>query len=663
MIRSRLTIGKKITLGFAALIGLLAIVAGVSRYALVTSGQKFQLFSASAAESHTASALETAMTALKVQVNEFLASGSAESIAAYTVAQKDLQGQIAQAEKLIDDPARAKQMAAAKELLARYDATFQSLVKNHAARTNIEETVIGPKGTFVKDTLQEMMADARNQGDMNAAFRIANALRSFFECGTQVSSFLNTSKPEFVASARSSLQFVTKQIEILQKDQAEMEKLDASLKDEAKTARLVALAEAAAAYGAGLDKLVESKTARDQMIRDGINKIAPEFTATLAQLSRSLADYQQQIGEMARAAQRQNELLVFGITIAGIIIALVAGWFVITGTTRPIRAIAVHLASEADRTKQSAAQVASAAQTMADGASQQASALEESSSALHEMSSTTARNSENAQNAKQLAQEARNTADAGASDIEQLKISMGAIQASSNEISKIIKTIDEIAFQTNILALNAAVEAARAGEAGAGFAVVAEEVRSLAQRCAAAARETSEKISDSTEKSTHGARVSEKVASNLSAIVERIRRLDGMVAEIAEASAEQSKGITQVSEAVNGIDRITQSNAALSQQSASSAEEMQTQAEAVRAAVAELMSMVQGDSALATAAEEAPAPAAAPAKAIRAKAAAPKPVPASRVVTPAVSGGNGHPRAGNGAPKGSSLDDFFTDAG
>ncbi len=597
MIRSRLTIGKKITLGFAALIGLLATVAGVSRYALQLVGHKFHLFSESAAELSAAASLETAMTALKVHVNDFLARGSAESVTAYQAAQKSLQDEIGRAEKQITDPERARQIANAKALLVRYDQAFQTLVENQATRTSIEDSVIGPRGTFIKDTLQQSMADARTQGDMNAAFRIANALRSFFECGTQMSSFLTTSKEEYATAARASVQFVGKQVEILQKDQVEMEKLDASLKDEAKTARLVALAEAVTAYGAGLDRIVESKRTRDRLVQEGINRIAPEFTATLSQVSHSLAVYQQTIDEMVRTSQQRSEVLVFAIAIGGILIGLAAGWIVIRGTTRPIHAIALHLASEADRTGESATQVAGAAHTMAKGASEQAASLQESGSALHEISSTTARNSESAQSAKQLAREARDTADAGAADVEQMKSSMRAIQNSSGEISKIIKTIDEIAFQTNILALNAAVEAARAGEAGAGFAVVAEEVRSLAQRCAAAARETGVKISDSTEKSAQGARISEKVAVNLTAIVERIRRLDEMVAEIAQASQEQSEGLAQVSRAVAGIDQITQSNAAMSQQSAAAAEEMQTQAEAVRSAVAELMGMVEGGSA------------------------------------------------------------------
>jgi methyl-accepting chemotaxis protein len=210
------------------------------------------------------------------------------------------------------------------------------------------------------------------------------------------------------------------------------------------------------------------------------------------------------------------------------------------------------------------------------------------------MASMTQRNSENAQNAKALANQARSTADAGAAEMEQMKAAMNAIKGSSVEISKIIKTIDEIAFQTNILALNAAVEAARAGEAGLGFAVVADEVRNLAQRSAQAARETAEKISASTEKSEQGVRISEKMAVNLSAIVEKTRQLDERIAEIAQSSHEQSEGIGQLNSAVASMDKITQDNAALAQQSAAASEELKSQAGQVRLAVDALMQMVQG---------------------------------------------------------------------
>jgi methyl-accepting chemotaxis protein len=629
-----LTVGKKITLGFVVIIGLLAVISGVARYALNAAEKKFQLFSASATESHTAATLETAMMALKVQVNDFLASGSAESSQAYQAAHKELLEEMTLADKYIVEPARAKQIAAAKDLLNRYHQTYLALVENNSQRRQLEDGILAPKGKEMKDTLQTLMTEAKAQGDMNSAFRVANALRAFFECGTQVGTFLKTSAKE------------------------DAQKLDATLKDDAKTARLVSLRQAALAYGGAIEKIVASKRERDSLIADGINKIAPEFTATIAEVSRSVHDYQQEIEVAARASQQRNEILVFSIAVVGLLFGLTAAWVVTRGVTRPIRAIALHLASESEKTQESATQVAQAALTMADGASQQAASLEETSSALHEIASMTSRNSENAQNAKRLAQEARQTADAGATDVEQMKVSMGAIQASSNEISKIIKTIDEIAFQTNILALNAAVEAARAGEAGLGFAVVADEVRSLAQRCAAAARETSDKISDSAEKSTQGARVSEKVAANLSAIGERIRRLDEMVAEIAQASHEQSKGITQVGESVNGIDKITQSNAALSQQSSASAEELKLQASEVRHAVGELMSLVEKSPSAATgrpAAAARPAPAR-PARGNGGSHGGHPAAPRAPVAAAQPAGRQGH-----GAPKGTKADDYFDD--
>ncbi len=652
-----ITIGKKITFGFAVVCVLLCFVAGLAYLALGASGRKLKLYSTSAQESFAAASLEGAMTSLKLQVNEYLATGSAESAAAYEKARAALNTQLVEAEQLIVDPERARQITEAKHLLASYHQAFQELIKNQQARTALENDVLNPQSETLSAGLQKLLESAKGSGDMNAAFQLSNALKAFFECSSRVNSYMLTSKPEYVTAARDALTVTTKSIQRMEKDQIDMEKLDESMKDEAKKALYVSLMQVASAYRTGLDQIVETKKARDQIVSAQLNRIAPQFTAALGKVRESVHTFQIELETKVGEEQRRTETIVFGTTIGGLIAGLVVAWFVTRSVTTPIAQIAERLAAESDKTGASAMQVAQASHTMADGASQQAASLEETSSSLTEMASMTARSSENAQNAKALANDARQTADAGAADMEQMKTAMQAIQSSSTEIAKIIKTIDEIAFQTNILALNAAVEAARAGEAGLGFAVVADEVRSLAQRAAAAAHETAGKIADSTEKSAQGARLSERMAGNLSAIVERIRKLDERIGEIAQASKEQSEGISQINSAVTNMDKITQGNAALSEESAAAASEMQSQAQEVRQAVGELMRMITGggeaqvDHASVGERCELPAASRQPKAAVRTNGQRPSRAPASR------------PIFADAAPKSSSSESFFDDMG
>jgi methyl-accepting chemotaxis protein len=208
------------------------------------------------------------------------------------------------------------------------------------------------------------------------------------------------------------------------------------------------------------------------------------------------------------------------------------------------------------------------------------------------MSSMTKRNAENAQKANDLAKQARQAADKGAADMQTMNAAMEALQVSSDDIAKIIKTIDEIAFQTNILALNAAVEAARAGEAGMGFAVVADEVRNLAQRSAQAAKETAAKIEGAIDKTAQGVGISGQVTQTLNEIVIKARLVDELVAEVANASREQTSGITQINTAVGQMDKVTQSNAANAEESAAAAEELNSQAVVMKQAVGELIRLV-----------------------------------------------------------------------
>ncbi len=231
-------------------------------------------------------------------------------------------------------------------------------------------------------------------------------------------------------------------------------------------------------------------------------------------------------------------------------------------------------------------EVSNSSQALSQGATESAAALEEISASMTELASQTTTNAENANQANQLAQQSRDEAEKGNRQMNDLMGAMVEINESSQNISKIIKVIDEIAFQTNLLALNAAVEAARAGKHGKGFAVVAEEVRNLAARSAKAARETAELIEGSAEKVANGSQLADHTAEALKGIVTGSTKVTDLVAEIAAASNEQANGIAQVNQGLSQIEQVTQQNTAASEEGAAAAEELSSQAEQMRGMLA-----------------------------------------------------------------------------
>ena len=250
-----------------------------------------------------------------------------------------------------------------------------------------------------------------------------------------------------------------------------------------------------------------------------------------------------------------------------------------------LRTMDERLSTIVGEVRHGAGSVSSAAQQIARGnddlsqrTQEQASSLEETASSMEEMTSTVKQNAENASHANQLASATRRQAEHGGEVAAQASSAMREINDSSRKISDIVSLIDEIAFQTNLLALNAAVEAARAGEQGRGFAVVATEVRNLAQRSAGAAKEIKGLINDSAEKVRVGSSLVDQSGKALADIVDSVKKVTDIVAEIAAASQEQSAGIDQVNHAVLQMDEMTQQNAALVEEAAAAARAMHEQA-------------------------------------------------------------------------------------
>jgi methyl-accepting chemotaxis protein len=243
------------------------------------------------------------------------------------------------------------------------------------------------------------------------------------------------------------------------------------------------------------------------------------------------------------------------------------------------------LVSSSDQVRTASEQITVSSQQLAEGSSEQAASIEETSSSLEELSSMTRQNAGHANQAKNLSDDTTKATDTCANIMQEMAASIGQVNEASRETQKIVKTIDEIAFQTNLLALNAAVEAARAGEAGAGFAVVAEEVRNLAMRSADAAKNTTEQINDITTKIGEAMEMSMNALDEFVKVAEDSGKVNSLVQEISAASDEQAQGIEQINQAVGQMDKVVQQNAANAEESASAAQQMKAQAQSMKEAL------------------------------------------------------------------------------
>ena len=296
-----------------------------------------------------------------------------------------------------------------------------------------------------------------------------------------------------------------------------------------------------------------------------------EVSALATALGQRAAQRQHESGvEVRREAGRHSVLLAAG-TLLGVVIAAIFGFLTSNAVVRHLRTVVGRMEERTVSVATAVEQVAGSSTSLAGACSDQAAKLEESSAAMAQVQATVNQNADRARGVEQATRDNRAAAERSAAVLREMTTAMQEISAANRKIGEIVKSIDEIAFQTNLLALNAAVEAARAGEAGAGFSVVAQEVRQLAGRAAEAARDTTARIEDAVARAVHGAELSERVAREIAVLVGNAERMDGLISEIATASREQADAVGGVLQNLTSVDKLTQENAGISEETAAAA--------------------------------------------------------------------------------------------
>ncbi len=291
---------------------------------------------------------------------------------------------------------------------------------------------------------------------------------------------------------------------------------------------------------------------------------------------------------------QSTSTLCTSLFVCGLLLCILIASLIVRQINASLREVSAALQESAHQIAHSSSEIAASSQALAQNASEQAATIEETSAASSEINSMAMRTRENSLSTAEIVGSAQSGCERTNLSLGEMVHAMEAIHRSSQEVSKIVKVIDTIAFQTNILALNASVEAARAGTQGEGFAVVADEVRALAQRCANAAQQTTDLVQESIERSVAGQAKMQQVVAGMQTVTLESQRIRDLVEEIKAGSVEQSRGVEHIDTAISQMEQVTQASAAQSEQGAAAAAELHSQADAMSGLVVKLKILVEG---------------------------------------------------------------------
>ena len=580
----KLTVGKKVVLGFATILILLVVVSAIAFNVITKGSNGFGEYREKALESNLTGRLQANMLMVRMNVKDYLISGSNTDLEEYADYYKKMEGFLKEAHEEIQNPERAAKIKAVNEAHILYDTGFKKVIAFMNQRNESVDKVLNVQGPVMENMLTDIMVSAETDKDLTAAFNAGLAMKHLLLGRLYVMKFLNTSDGK--TADRFSEEFG--------KMQQKLDILDTDLQNPERRKMLSAVVDAKELYTKTFNQLAQVTYDRNKIVSDTLDRIGPEIAQNVEDVAISIKSVQDEYGTQLMASNTRGNTLIIIISLITLALGGFLALIITRSIIRPLNRAIDSLTDSTDQVSSAATQVSSSSQLLAEGASEQAASIEETSSSLEEMASMTKQNAQNAGEANTLMQDANRIVGQANESMEQLTMSMGEISRASEETSKIIKTIDEIAFQTNLLALNAAVEAARAGEAGAGFAVVADEVRNLAMRAAEAAKNTANLIEGTVKKVNDGSDLVTKTNDAFQQVTQSASKVSELVGEIAAASDEQAKGIDQVNIAVTEMDKVVQQNASTAEESASASEEMNAQTEQMQGIVRELIAMAGG---------------------------------------------------------------------